>query len=243
MFFMDVETAASSSSAVTKLEVMLPDEEDLEPIAYLVLGSFPEVIDAWLLPEELGGLAWAWNGLVRAWERGVIRTSLSVNFQRVMRRPSLRKPWRWQFEGDSLGLLLVDPGEGPANPVAFCELCILPPNGMTPDDFGATMSMLMDSNQNSAQPYLQNFCVAPKWRRKGVGRAMLKTIEKIVVEIWRADRLYLHALGKAAEGLYEGCGYQPTGLSPPGEPSHMVKSLESEDFGLGDVEEVEVINE
>ena len=31
-----------------------------------------------------------------------------------------------------------------------------------------------------AQPYLQNFCVAPKWRRKGVGRAMLQMIEKVL---------------------------------------------------------------
>lgn len=241
MFSMIVETGTSSPS-VTKLEVVLPEERDLEPISHLVLSCFPEVVDAWLLPEALGGVAWAWNGLVKAWERSVIRTSLSVNFQRVMKRPSLRKPWRWQFEGDSLGLLLVEEGDGPISPVAFCELCILPANGCSPDDFGATMSMIIDNNQNTAQPYLQNFCVAPKWRRKGVGRAMLQMIEKVVVEVWNGDRLYLHAAGgKASERLYGGCGYEATGLSPPGEPSHMVKSLEVEDVGLPDSEEAQEV--
>ncbi|CAE7891586.1 AGD6 [Symbiodinium necroappetens] len=241
MFSMIVETGTSSPS-VTKLEVVLPEERDLEPISHLVLSCFPEVVDAWLLPEALGGVAWAWNGLVKAWERSVIRTSLSVNFQRVMKRPSLRKPWRWQFEGDSLGLLLVEEGDGPISPVAFCELCILPASGCSPDDFGATMSMIIDNNQNTAQPYLQNFCVAPKWRRKGVGRAMLQMIEKVVVEVWNGDRLYLHAAGgKASERLYGGCGYEATGLSPPGEPSHMVKSLEVEDVGLPDSEEAQEV--
>ncbi|CAE7657553.1 AGD6, partial [Symbiodinium pilosum] len=178
--------------------VMLPEERDLEPISHLVLNCFPEVIEAWLLPEAFGGVAWAWNGLVKAWERSVIRTSLSVNLQRVMRRPSLRKPWRLQFEGDSLALLLVERGDGPARPVAFCELCILPPNGSPPDDFGAAVSMIFDNNPNTAQPYLQNFCVAPNWRRKGVGRAMLRMIEKVVVEVWRGNRLYLHAAGGKA---------------------------------------------
>eukprot|EP00439_Symbiodinium_sp_Y106_P047594 s4488_g6.t1 len=241
MFSMIVETGTSSPS-VTKLKVVLPEERDLEPISHLVLSCFPEVVDSWLLPEALGGVARAWNGLVKAWERSVIRTSLSVNFQCVMKRPSLRKPWRWQFEGDSLGLLLVEEGDGPISPVAFCELCILPPNGCSPDDFGATMSMIIDNSQNTAQPYLQNFCVAPKWRRKGVGRAMLQMIEKVVVEVWRGDRLYLHAAGgKASEGLYGGCGYEATGLSPPGEPSHMVKSLEVEDVRLPDGEEAQEV--
>ena len=31
-----------------------------------------------------------------------------------------------------------------------------------------------------ARPYLQNFCVAPKWRRLGLGRDMLGLAEKAV---------------------------------------------------------------
>ncbi|CAL1133999.1 unnamed protein product [Cladocopium goreaui] len=48
-------------------------------------------------------------------------------------------------------------------------------------------------DSRSARPYLQNFCVAPKWRRRGLGRVLLKMAERVVRDVWREDRIYLHA--------------------------------------------------
>ena len=47
----------------------------------------------------------------------------------------------------------------------------------SPNDWNLSWTSL-DLSLAEAQPYLQNFCVAPKWRRKGVGRAMLRMIEE-----------------------------------------------------------------
>eukprot|EP00435_Cladocopium_sp_Y103_P048755 s1993_g14.t1 len=222
----EIESTSSSTSSSLKLEAMLPETGDLESISQLLMESFIEVLEPWMLPASLGPVASAWNWLIMEWERQIIKTTLTVNYKRIMTQPSLRKPKGWQFEGESLGMLLVtDAGNGP-EAVAFLELCSLPPDGRTPDD---TLGMLLMvfGDTRSARPYLQNFCVAPKWRRRGLGRVLLRMAERVVRDVWREDRIYLHAgSNEAARNLYRSSGYQMTGLLQSPESLHMSKVLE-----------------
>lgn len=222
VLFQEIE----SDSSTLKLEAMLPETGDLESISQLLMESFIEVLEPWMLPASLGPVASAWNWLIMEWERQIIKTTLTVNYKRIMTQPSLRKPKGWQFEGESLGMLLVtDVGNGP-EAVAFLELCSLPPDGRTPDD---TLGMLLMvfGDSRSARPYLQNFCVAPKWRRRGLGRVLLKMAERVVRDVWREDRIYLHAgSNEAARNLYRSSRYQMTGLLQSPESLHMSKALE-----------------
>ncbi|CAJ1403156.1 unnamed protein product [Effrenium voratum] len=211
------------------VEAMLPQERDLDLISRLLAESFMETLQPWMLPEQLGLLAKAWNWLVFEWERQIILAALNVNYKKILTAPSLRRPIGWQFEGESLALLLVARrGNGDQEAVAFCELSVLPPDGRPPDDMLSTLLMVFNKSPN-AQPYLQNFCVAPAWRRRSLGRKLLGLAEQVVREVWRSDRLYLHAGGgKAAEVLYRLAGYEATGLAVEPTSLHMSKSLEKE---------------
>ncbi|CAJ1443027.1 unnamed protein product [Effrenium voratum] len=155
------------------VEAMLPQERDLDLISRLLAESFMETLQPWMLPEQLGLLAKAWNWLVFEWERQIILAALNVNYKKILTAPSLRRPIGWQFEGESLALLLVARrGNGDQEAVAFCELSVLPPDGRPPDDMLSTLLMVFNKSPN-AQPYLQNFCVAPAWRRRSLGRKLL----------------------------------------------------------------------
>eukprot|EP00913_Durusdinium_trenchii_P032585 g30504.t1 len=207
-----------------KLEVMLPDTRDVEVLSDLLLESFAEVLEPWMLPDSLGPVSSAWNWLVKAWEKEVIKSTLDMNHKKTMMKPSLRKPRGWQFEGESVGILLVAEGEI----VSFLELCSLPADGRTSDDALATLLMVF-GGEKSARPYLQNFCVSPRWRRRGLGRTMLRLAETVVRDVWREDRLYLHAGNtEASRELYRSSGYQMTGLFQNAESLHMSKTLEPE---------------
>jgi len=215
-----------SSEGPLKVEAMLPELGDLESLSYLLLESFIEVVEPWMLPESLGAIASGWNWLVEEFERQVIKATLTVNYKKLMTQPSLRKPRGYQLEGEFVGILLVtDAGRG-REIVAFLELGMLPPDGRTPDDALGSLLTIFGGNTN-ARPYLQNFCVAPAWRRRGLGRSMLRLAETVVRDIWREDRIYLHAgKSEASRNLYRSSGYQMTGLLNNGDSLHMSKILE-----------------
>ncbi len=59
------------------------------------------------------------------------------------------------------------------------------------------------------EPYLCNLCIAPAYRRRGLGRKLCQICEEIVLKEWKRDRIYLHVENKnlAAQSLYSKSGY------------------------------------
>lgn len=58
------------------------------------------------------------------------------------------------------------------------------------------------------EPYLSNFAVHPDYRRRGIGRRLLHTVEASLCATY--SDLYLHVLAqnKAAQQLYARCGFE-----------------------------------
>jgi len=219
------------SEAGGEMEAVLPQEGDLNGLSDLLLEGFRRVLEPKLLREDqLGPLASLWNSCVFAIERQTVRIGLVQNLQRVLLRPSVQLPPGRSFEGHGLGLMLLPRGRSGGPPAAFCELCLLPNDGRKVDDMAEVMSMLsVEQLDDTAEPYLLNFCVAGEFRRRGVGRALLRLAEDIVQEVWGRQCLYLHADDdEAATGFYRSAGYELVAGSRPadkGQPAHMCKQL------------------
>lgn len=223
----------SSRKPFADFEAGIPEEKDLDELASLLIDSFIKVFQPRLLPEaSLGPLAKAWNGFVLGFEKSVAKVALGQNMAFILRRPSIKRPQGRFFEGYGVGLMLWTRDKNAEGmPVAFCELCLLVPDGRKLGDLKEILSLLKEEPKDKAQPYLHNFCVAQGWRRQGLGRALLNLAEKVVKEVWLRDRLYLHAGDDdGAASLYASAGYVEIAASQSSESGsenvvHMYKEL------------------
>ena len=64
------------------------------------------------------------------------------------------------------------------------------------------------------QPYLSNLCVAERVRGRRIGKAMVRSLEKLAKDSWGYDKVYLHVDldNIAALNLYKTEGYYDVGL-------------------------------
>lgn len=200
-------------------EAMLAQEEDLEPLSKLLIEGFWEVIDRDLLEEKQWGLlATTWNGLNVWLDEQAVLYGLGQNLKSGLTPPySILRPCGRPLDGHSLGLLLLPRGRAHrcvVPPVAFCELCLLPPDGRRPEDLEEVWSSAFVESVQDCQPYFHNFCVAPRVQRRGLGRGLLHLAEDIVKRVWGDSRLYLHAEeDSVAAKFYISAGYVPTANS------------------------------
>jgi len=206
------DPATSPTTAGTpEFEVVLPSQEDVGPLSELLMDSFANVTETFLLAEiPWGPIAWAWNSVVITFNREVIFSALIQSLQRVMSIASVRRPRGREFEGHGLGLMLVPRGRPNGPPAAFCELVLMPADGRKPDDLEEVLAMAAFKDlDDDAQPYLLNFCVAPNLQRRGLGRALLQLVESVVRDVWGDKKIYLHTEGSdAALSLYRKYGYE-----------------------------------
>jgi len=95
---------------------------------------------------------------------------------------------------------------------------------------------LVGVNKNSdLQPYLSSLCVDEKFRKRGLGRALVRCCEDVARLCWKCDRLYLHVDpdNTAAVQLYQSEGYQevdgirwdPFWAGPAADIGYYVKEL------------------
>lgn len=200
-------------------EAMLAQEEDLELLSKLLIEGFWDVIDRDLLEEkQWGPLATIWNGVSVWFDTQAVFYGLGQNLKSGLRPPySVLRPRGRPLDGHSVGLLLV-PRERAKRcvvpPVAFCELCLLPPDGRRPEDLEEVWSTALVESLQACQPYFHNFCVAPPLQRRGLGRSLLHLAEDVVQQVWGDSRLYLHAeKDSVAARFYSSAGYVPTANS------------------------------
>lgn len=70
----------------------------------------------------------------------------------------------------------------------------------------------MKDTARDLQPYLSNLCVDEKYRRRQVGKALVRCLEDITTS-WGYSKLYLHVdlENEAALKLYQNEGYKDVG--------------------------------
>mmetsp|Transcript_72 Transcript_72/g.205 ORF Transcript_72/g.205 Transcript_72/m.205 type:complete len:152 (+) Transcript_72:874-1329(+) len=71
------------------------------------------------------------------------------------------------------------------------------------------LGMATDALSPVPQPYLSNLAVAESFRGRGIGGALVRLVEKVAIDVWNYDRLYLHVddTNDAAVDLYRKYGF------------------------------------
>mmetsp|Transcript_50010 Transcript_50010/g.128947 ORF Transcript_50010/g.128947 Transcript_50010/m.128947 type:complete len:353 (+) Transcript_50010:71-1129(+) len=201
-------------------EAVLPEEEDLEGLADLMLESFERVfITPRLLDEAWGPLGSAWKGIVEMSQRSLLCGRFQKALEPCISKPSLLRPRDQSYR---LGMLLrqvdgrgVSAGEGAEVPAAYLELLLLPPDGRRPINPVVAFEELapgetVGGDGSEPAPYLLNLCVSRELRGQGLGRAVLRFAEQIVQEAWGDRELFLHTdKTEAPWRLYSSAGYEP----------------------------------
>jgi len=205
-------TQATSDSGETlawsECRAVLPQEKDIEPLADLLVQSFSKLWEPWLLSESFGIVAEVWNAAYMNANRQIAIMGIRDSIEKRIKKPSIMYPLGFQLEGYSLGFMVV-----PKNsdvPVAYSEIFLMPSDGTQPEDaMVQILPMIQGSSPPSNwQPYLVNLCVAPSYRRSGLGRATMQLAEFIAKEAWRKDWVYLHADNEAyVTKFYSSIGY------------------------------------
>lgn len=203
-----------------EFQAVLPEQEDLERLARLLVESFMKLWKPWLLPPSLGYVADLWNSWFLSVQRTLAVLNIKETIARRLKSPSVKLPRGFQIEGHSLGVMLVPTGSPDGPPAAFFELFLMPPDGRRPDDPEAQFWPLLRQERPRLfwEPYLSNLCVSPAYRRKGLGRATTALAERVVREVWGKEWLYLHADIDAVD-FYWACGYETNeAFDPLAEP-------------------------
>lgn len=80
--------------------------------------------------------------------------------------------------------------------------------GSSPNPVG-TVTMAMRGDRANARPAVHWLAVLPSWRRKGIGRLLLATLERAAWDAGhRAVLLETHSAWSSALHLYEAAGYR-----------------------------------
>eukprot|EP00435_Cladocopium_sp_Y103_P052520 s191_g16.t1 len=185
---------AAAACTGEDLQLMLPEEEDMQELTDLVDESFQRAIQARMV-EDGNPFSGLWNGWVSLSERQMTLGALRKRLKGLLEAPSLRKPRDDEW---ALGVLLCGPGrtdgaEG-RELVGYFELLLQRPEGL--------------SRRGEMLPYLKNLCVSKAYRGRGLGRKLLEVVEEFSRSSWKGESLYLHTDNDpAAFGLYNSSGY------------------------------------
>lgn len=193
------------------VELSLPTPEDLPELVALVHESFDRAFLEGRVQEDWWNpFASTQNGIKWGSDRKEVEEGIRFRLGLSMQFPSLRRPVN---QDNTLGLMARElrpgrPGCGPL--MAYFELCVLPADGRRPQDLGGPPQ----AGEAEPAPYFSNLCVAPDYRRLGLGRAMLELAEAVVAVSWRDPWVYLHIDDyEPSKLLYASAGYEP--VSPP----------------------------
>ncbi|CAK9060924.1 unnamed protein product [Durusdinium trenchii] len=202
----EVLSAAAACIGDEELELVVPEEEDMQKLTDLVDESFQRAIAA-RMAEPSNVFNEMWNGWVSLSERQMTLGALRKRLKGLLEAPSLRRP---RNEDWNLGVILKS-SEGF---MGYFEICLQTPEGL---------------RRGAPQPYLKNLCVSKEVRGRGLGRKLLKLVEEFCRRSWGGETLYLHTdLDPAAFGLYNSSGYVVRRQEQDGEGKsiYMSKSLE-----------------
>lgn len=104
--------------------------------------------------------------------------------------------------------------------IASVELRLQPTDAKIPFSFPwldhverRLATLLTADKARDLQPYLSNLCVSKDFRRKRLGKSLVRCVEDIARTVWNYDRMYLHVdlENTAAVKLYEEEGYKDAG--------------------------------
>lgn len=78
---------------------------------------------------------------------------------------------------------------------------------------------LTSKPENVPRPYVCNLAVDIKWRKQGIGRALMKVCEDIALRDWKENFLHLRVRSKNKDAMvfYESLGYIPFEYEQPGQ--------------------------
>jgi len=227
------------------LGVGLPEREELEALAKLLNQSFVRDLDKKLMdPDSFFGMGGVRNAFitqdhVRDLVAGVTaRNEVGTQFPSLARQQKIDSV-------TSLVLRAID-REGRTNGeiVGYIELSILENDGRL--DATTDADVVEFEEGVSREPYLANLAIGEKYRRSGLGTALLQVAEDVVANSWRDPKVYIHIdQDEAARKFWEKNGYQPVSPTKDG-ITHMYKELEVppeepedesylEDLGLDDL--------
>eukprot|EP00439_Symbiodinium_sp_Y106_P080465 s1603_g19.t1 len=196
------------------LEVGMPDMSDLEEMTALMVDSFDRMLakKRW---DESNPFAEYANAFIDADETDKIAKGMQMRLDVSLQYQNLRRP----VKQDESMALVARAKQGPL--VAYVELCVLANDGRRPEDDDESLPEGV-----TKQPYLSNLCVAPPFRRSGIGKALLRVAEDVVRYIWKDSKMYLHIDEyKPARLLYESVGYDAVSDTDAEGVTHMMKEL------------------
>ena len=196
------------------LELGMPDSNDLEEITPLMVDAFDRMLAKKRWDESTPFAEYA-NAFIDADETQKIAQGIQMRLDVSLQYQSLRRP----VKQDESMALVARAKQGPL--VAYVELCVLADDGRRPEDDDGNLPEGV-----TKQPYLSNLCVAPPFRRSGIGRALLRVAEDVVRYIWKDSKMYLHIDEyEPARKLYESEGYAAVSPTDSEGVTHMLKEL------------------
>ncbi|KAL8674520.1 MAG: hypothetical protein Q9168_001112 [Polycauliona sp. 1 TL-2023] len=108
-----------------------------------------------------------------------------------------------------------------------------------PDGSGSVIGVVMlrkpEGETGPFRGMIQKLLVSPDWRRKGVGRALMKSLEHVAREQGKTLLMLDTETGSPAERFYPALGYTKVGIVPNFGISPKDGSLKSETFFYKDL--------
>lgn len=214
------------------------EESDMPDTATFIIETFGA--DAIALSNDLStlerallqpsvGLVNAYSGIIAYAEVFAGITSRTKDRNLDISRPVLtgesREEKLKEAERSSLILVLGKPQAGSdwhVDVIASVELRLQPTDAKIPFSFPgldraerglAKILKISDNKARDLQPYLSNLCVSESYRRKSLGKSLVRCVEDIAKDVWDFEKMYLHVDldNTAALKLYENEGYRDVG--------------------------------
>jgi len=214
----------------------IADEDDLPEVARLTIDSFGAATVT--LSNELnefekaliGPTVGIWNAYTDAF--AFVEVLLGLRARTTKNRsetfaisPPMTRDLSVEEANDvaaqsSLIFVLARPGDdaGSVECIATVELRLQPTDAKIPfsqpwlDEIERKLAKILglSREEHRLQPYLSNLCVSKEYRKRQLGKVLVRCVEHIARETWGYSRLYLHVdlENIPAINLYEKEGFQ-----------------------------------
>ena len=246
------------------IDFFVPEEDDLPNVSEFVVQAFGadainlsqdfNQVEQFIL-QPVAGFLNGYSGLAAYTE---VLAGLRQRLKSRLKKPSVDLPLVLMSDGSldkqqqireaagwSIVFVLAIPNaeQGGHDVVASVELRLELTDGKIPftipwfdrAERGLASLVGMNKNNDSLQPYLSSLCVDEKFRKQGLGRALVHCCEDVARVCWKRDRLFLHVDpdNTAAVQLFLSEGYQevngvrwnPFWAGPAAEIGYYVKEL------------------